>query len=217
MNTFLNVLALLCLFSTVNAQSSIDYRKIFISDEIVEGSTSDLFFLCQEKNTSPQKQTYLDSSWKEIQILNQENKLYKVPGRFRTNDSSFEFKFLDRSCDLYSHIIAAVYANNTVFVPSLVKTKYSEDYAFLQLLSKGEINLLQKVEPKNSGKNLQLFFKYEDNDQSQELVKKKKIILKVLSSKANAIESFVKKHDLDYRNTSDLIRIFDFYNQNNES
>jgi hypothetical protein len=211
-----NIFAIGLIFLTglLNAQIKTDSFTLHSLEKITEGKQTDLSFLCKE--TDPTLYTakdYLSSEWNEIQIINEQSKYYFVPGRFRTKDHSFEFQLNDKTCEAYAHFTKVVYYDGKAFMPFLTDSGEIVDYQFFQLLSVGAVNLLKKVSKNGNNSSSNLYFQTGNDKKAYPLKKKRKAVTALFKERAKQIGQFVKEQDLSYSNTSDLIRIFDFYNK----
>ena len=119
---------------------------------------------------------YLNIEWKEIQIINGQNKYYSVPGRFRISDHNFEFQFNNKTCELYPHFTKAVYQDEKVYVPFLTNFGEIEDYQFFQPLSVGAVNLLKKVSKNGNNSSSNLYFQTGNDKKAYPLKKKRKAV-----------------------------------------
>ncbi|MDF1863911.1 MAG: hypothetical protein P1U70_03695 [Saprospiraceae bacterium] len=207
-------IGLIFLSGLLNGQIKTDSFSLHYLDNIKEGKQVDLFFLCKEPslNTYSAKD-YLNIEWKEIQIINGQNKYYSVPGRFRISDHNFEFQLNNKTCELYPHFTKAVYQDEKVYVPFLTNFGEIEDYQFFQLLSFGGVNLLKVIRKNGNNSSSNLYFQSGNDEKAYPLKKKRKAVTALFQDRAKQIGQFVKEQDLSYSNTSDLIRIFDFYNK----
>ncbi len=161
------------------------------------------------------------NNWEEAFVLTKAGKVFKVQSRYRIFDDEFQIKVGNEIKAIYPEAVEGIVFKDRVFVA--INCKYPEGIklCFLELLSEGNINLLKRNRlvtkskkglVKITGSKTELLYAM-DKDVAYLLPTSSSKITDLLLLKKKEMEQFAAKNNLKTTKESDLIQLFDYYNE----
>lgn len=172
---------------------------------------------------------FLFEDWQKGSIcMNNGDSIQSIMLRYNVYKDEMQFQYEDKAYSIgCTDSIKSIYLNGRTFI----YTNFTEDgkntVGYLEVLSSGKNSLLQRFYPEilaanfnialNTGnKNDQLLMKkkyfFRNSDKCTPVDKKGLNIISILNENGKAVQSFVKKNKLSFRNEMDLIEITNFAN-----
>lgn len=173
---------------------------------------------------------YLNERWQESLLLTPQNKVIKVPARYRVYDDEVQILFEGEVMKLFPDSIKAIKIKDQVFLSLPYSDGKEKKRSYFELLSEGTVDLFlhRKMEIVKSDYNPALnlgqrndelvikeYYYYRKKSGTLRPMKQTKGgVLEALSNRKKAVAQFAKSNKLGVRKRSDLVAIFDFYNRN---
>jgi hypothetical protein len=164
------------------------------------------------------------NSWEEAFVLTKAGKVFKIQSRYRIFDDEFQVKVGNQVKAIYPEAVEGIVFKDRVFVTRNCKHPEGIKLCFLELLSEGSMNLFKrhmlvtkstKSSIKIVGSKTQLLYA-NDNDVAYLLPTNSNEIMDLLLPKKKEIKQLITKNNLSTTKESDLVQIFDYYNELSE-
>lgn len=195
----------------------------YYSEIGTNSSEQELFFLVRNSINKELVGNPFLNDWEEAFVITKDGKVFKVQSRYRVFDDEFQIKVGNQIKAIYPEAVEGIVFKERVFVVRNCKYPEGLKLCFLELLSEGSINLLKRhtllTKSKKDliriiGSKTELF--YAMDDVAYLLSNNRSKVMDLFLLKEKEINRFSITHNINTKKESDLIQIFDYYNELNQ-
>lgn len=200
---------LLCGIPRLLTGQTIKYNKdFFAASNAADSNENDLFFVCREVNIDTEPASFSDME--TVALVDYQDRVYNVRGRYLPAEDNVQIVLHKKLKVLLPQKIKAVKVGEMILLPCQYQSPETIVYGYFRVASAGKINLLQKFQ--HSDKQVKTIWFTQQEEQPATVIPGKKRDFYALF-KNQATVDFIKEHNLNRDDATDLVKIFDFHNR----